>query len=90
MTTFKTQMENAKFGKDTLELMGIAGTLHDLIEQYIARYERLYPNLCEGGSIPDFEHQKVCEAFEPAITYIENAVIERVMDFMGSTGETEI
>lgn len=90
MNIYKTQMENAKISNSTLELMGIAGTLHDLIEQYIARYERLYPNLCEGGSIPDFEYQKVCEAFGPAITYIENAVIERLMDFMGSTDNTEI
>lgn len=90
MTDYKTQMENAKIGKDTLELMGIAGTLHDLIEQYVAIYERLYSNPSEGGVIPDFEYQKVCEAFEPAVTYIENAVVERLMDFMGSTDSPEI
>ena len=71
MNTYKIQMENAKISNSTLELMGLAGALHDLVEQYIARYERLYPNLCECGHIPDFEHQKICEAFEPAITYID-------------------
>lgn len=90
MTDYKTQMENAKIGKDTLELMGIAGALHDLIEQYVAIYERLYSIGCEDGSLLDHEYQKVCEAFEPAVTYIENAVVGRLMDFMGSTDSIEI
>lgn len=90
MKSYKTQMENAKIGKDTLELMGMVGALHDLIGQYIDRYERLNPELCGGKGIPDSKYEELCEAFHPAISFLEDAVHMRLTDFMGMTDATEI
>lgn len=90
MKSYKERMENAKFGKDTLELLSMVGSLHDMIEQYSAIYERIKPAVCEGDGIPDFVYDKLCEAFNPAISFIENEITERFNDFMWSSDVTEI
>lgn len=90
MKSYKERMENAKFSKDTLELLSMVGSLHDMIEQYSARYERLYPGICEGNGIPDFVYDKLHEAFSPAISFIEDEITERFNDFMWSGNGTEI
>ena len=90
MTDNKNRMGNVKIGKDTLEMMGMIGALHDLIEQYVAIYERLYPEICGGNGIPDSTYDEVCTAFSPAISFMEDEVHKRLTDFMISLDGTEI
>ena len=91
MTLYKERMMKATIGNDTLELMGMVGTLHDLIYQYAAWYERPFKDVREGFSMPDSEYDKLCDAFNHAITYLEDKVHERLIDYLGSTdGVNEI
>lgn len=83
-------MENAKLGKGTLELMGMVGALYDLTEQYLAYEKRENPEACKIVDVYDALTQKTSEAFEPAITFLEDIIHERLTDFMGSTDTTEI
>lgn len=83
-------MLNAKIGADTLEILSIVGTLHDLMNQYATIYERLYPNICKNHGMPDFEYKKLYNAFAPAISYIEDLALERFYDFTSETSSTEM
>ena len=83
-------MENAKLGKGTLELMGMVGALYDLTEQYLAYEKRENQEACKIVNVYDALTQKMSEAFEPAITFLEDIIHERLTDFMGSTDATEI
>lgn len=89
MEGFKKKMEKATIGSASLEIMGIVGTLRDLIDQYASWFERTYPVIGKEG-IPDYEFDKVCEAFGPAITFMEDVVHERLNDFFVSLDDREI
>ena len=80
-------MLNATISNDTRELMSFAGALHDLINLYIAWYERVYPAICGEYGIPGCELDRVCEAFRPAITFFEEDVRDRVYEFMSGDFE---
>lgn len=90
MNSYKEKMNKATIGSDTLEIMGIIGSLHDLIEQYRAWYERTYKAICKNDGIPDFEYEKVCEAFRPAQEFMEDIVHERLTDFLTSLNDDQI
>ena len=69
--------------------MSMVGALYDLTEQYLAYEMREHPEVCEIANVYDALTQKMSEAFEPAITFLEDIIHERLADFMGSTDATE-
>ena len=77
-------------GEATRELLGMIGMLHDFIDKYCDWHLRAYPSLSNNGEIEPCIYEKICEAMNPAIELLEDEVIERVRDYMGSFKQTSI
>lgn len=82
MANEKDRLENASIGDATRELLGMLGMLHDFIDKYCDWHVRTYPNLSNNGEIDNPYYEKICEAMNPAISFLEDEVMERVRDYM--------
>ena len=74
----------------TRELFEILGTLQDAMNQYVNWYEKSYPRLLDAGAMPDCTYHKVCDAFNPALMFMENEIQNAVRDFISCAAETEM
>lgn len=78
-------MTGATISDETKELFGILGTLHDLITRCIDIHERE-----TGEEIDDVAHNELCDAFAPALTFMESRITEKLQDFFDFTDKTAI
>ncbi len=83
-------MEKVSVGEVTRKLFGMLGSLHDFIDTYCEWHANAYPGLSRGGEVDIHTYEEICNAIQPAISFIEAKVIERVRDYMDMTAPESI